>query len=110
MRPTRITLIAVSLICLAGPTRAELLALSSLDRFLGAAGGVFGASAAVSDDVMVVGYAGGADLFQLDGTKWVLEQKLVPSDAPLSIFGTPVATDSSVVLIKDLVRKAVRFG
>jgi len=63
----------------------------------------FGASVAVSDDVIVVGVPGEegfAWVFRYDGSEWLAEQKLEPSDgATYDSFGDSVAIDGDVIVV-----------
>jgi hypothetical protein len=72
-------------------------------------GDFFGVAVSVSDDAMVVGAhfddaagqdSGSAYVYRFDGTEWVEEQKLVPSDAAAgNTFGASVAISGDLIVV-----------
>ena len=75
----------------------------------GAAEGLFGCSVSISGDTAVIGawgdddnggYSGSAYVFRYDGTNWVEEAKLLPSDgATYDYFGISVSVSSDTAVI-----------
>ena len=68
-------------------------------------GAEFGWSLAISGATLVVGASGDSDgvgaayVFNREGASWVEEQKLIPSDGGLGLFGFSVAISGSTVVV-----------